>query len=437
MITVKNKMKKRASLLVVVFSMICFYPQVAHAQIWGPPTPFPDPDLRVWCMAEMNNELYVGGEFTMIGGVVANHIAKWNGSSWSAVGAGLNDVVTCMIVHNNKLYVGHGDYSNNPQNMEVWNGSTWTTALSGAVVYDFCIFNGQVIAATNTGLKIGTSQTWANYGTQGGAGRVCVYNNEVYATNSFGNGISKWNGTTWVDVAGSVASPPEVYCMEVFNNKLIVGGRISSLGGITVYDIAQYDGNSWSNVGFQDGWSGGSSPGVVTDLHVDGSFLYIHSSLGYWSNNNGGYWSGVNRWDGNSWQNVGSNGLGALDMPAGDVIIRYNTSLIVGGMYMVVNLQTSAITLYLVGLSNYFTGLEENLGSDFSIYPNPSTDNITVTWENADVKTLTLLDATGRAVRTYNVTGTQAQLSLDGLANGVYFLSVGNETNSMQKIVKL
>jgi hypothetical protein len=39
-------------------------------------------------------------------------------------------------------------------------------------------------------------------------------------------------------------------------------------------------------------------------------------------------------------------------------------------------------------------------------------------------------------VRTYTVSGTQAQLSLEGLASGVYFLSVGNETQSVQKIIK-
>jgi hypothetical protein len=83
------------------------------------------------------------------------------------------------------------------------------------------------------------------------------------------------------------------------------------------------------------------------------------------------------------------------------------------------------------------TGITEEKNSSFTVFPNPATNNITVTWKNADVKTLTLLDATGRAVRKYSVSGTQAQLSLEGLASGVYFLSAGNETNSMQKIVKL
>ena len=34
--------------------------------------------------------LYVGGDFTTAGGVAANHIAKWDGSSWSALGSGMD-----------------------------------------------------------------------------------------------------------------------------------------------------------------------------------------------------------------------------------------------------------------------------------------------------------------------------------------------------------
>jgi hypothetical protein len=81
-------------------------------------------------------------------------------------------------------------------------------------------------------------------------------------------------------------------------------------------------------------------------------------------------------------------------------------------------------------------GITENTSSTFTVYPNPANNTITVSWSNADVKTLTLRDASGRAVRTCNVNGTQAQLSLEGLASGVYFLSVGGETKSVQKIIK-
>ena len=82
------------------------------------------------------------------------------------------------------------------------------------------------------------------------------------------------------------------------------------------------------------------------------------------------------------------------------------------------------------------TGITENTSYTFTIFPNPANNTITVSWSTADSKALTLRDAAGRVVRTYNVNGTQAQLSLEGLASGVYFLSVGGEEKMVQKIIK-
>src|SRR3990170_1760578 len=40
-----------------------------------------------------DGSVYASGAFTTIGGVAANRIAKWNGTSWSALGSGLDDTV--------------------------------------------------------------------------------------------------------------------------------------------------------------------------------------------------------------------------------------------------------------------------------------------------------------------------------------------------------
>ncbi len=42
--------------------------------------------------------LYGGGLFTTAGGVAANFIARWNGSSWSPQGSGMNDTVLALSV---------------------------------------------------------------------------------------------------------------------------------------------------------------------------------------------------------------------------------------------------------------------------------------------------------------------------------------------------
>jgi hypothetical protein len=46
-------------------------------------------------LAVSGSTLYAGGGFTTAGGSAANYIAQWNGSSWSALGSGMNNRVLC------------------------------------------------------------------------------------------------------------------------------------------------------------------------------------------------------------------------------------------------------------------------------------------------------------------------------------------------------
>jgi hypothetical protein len=52
----------------------------------------------------------MGGFFTNAGGVPANNIAKWNGSTWSALGSGVDSSVLALAVFGPDLYV-HGGFS--------------------------------------------------------------------------------------------------------------------------------------------------------------------------------------------------------------------------------------------------------------------------------------------------------------------------------------
>ena len=75
--------------------------------------------------------LYVGGNFATAGNVTANSIARWNGSSWSALGGGVNDYVKDLAVFDNgsALYaVGNFTSAGGSAVNYVakWNGSSWS-----------------------------------------------------------------------------------------------------------------------------------------------------------------------------------------------------------------------------------------------------------------------------------------------------------------------
>ena len=80
--------------------------------------------------------LYAGGYFTIAGGVAANHIAKWDGSAWSALGSGMGGLWGHSPGGGRRgnVYAG-GSFTTAggmaANNIAKWNGSTWSALGSG------------------------------------------------------------------------------------------------------------------------------------------------------------------------------------------------------------------------------------------------------------------------------------------------------------------
>lgn len=67
-------------------------------------------------------------------GIPASYIAQWNGSEWSATGAGMNNTVDSLAVWGRTLYAG-GIFTTaggvTVNNIAPWDGSTWSAMGSG------------------------------------------------------------------------------------------------------------------------------------------------------------------------------------------------------------------------------------------------------------------------------------------------------------------
>jgi hypothetical protein len=85
--------------------------------------------------------LFVGGSFVQIGGVPAKRIARFDGSSWSAVGEGVNSSVFALAVYDDgtgeKLYAG-GSFTLSELlflgGVAAWDGSAWAPLAGGWAV---------------------------------------------------------------------------------------------------------------------------------------------------------------------------------------------------------------------------------------------------------------------------------------------------------------
>src|SRR5262245_52326581 len=111
---------------------------------------FPDIDA----LAVYNDELYVGGNFSFAGDVTVHHIARWNGDTetWSDVGGGISGgevpTVHSMVVYQGDL-IAAGDFDfagGTPAfNIARWDGTQWHAMGAGVgVAGGMAEFNGDL-----------------------------------------------------------------------------------------------------------------------------------------------------------------------------------------------------------------------------------------------------------------------------------------------------
>jgi hypothetical protein len=113
-----------------------------------------------------------------------------------------------------------------------------------------------------------------------------------------------------------------VYAITMYNNRIIVAGSFNNAGGVSVNNIAQWDGSSWASLGF-------GFDGAVYALAVWNGELYAGGHFTHSASNNLNH---IGHWNGSGWDQVGNVFAGyGVD---GDVkaMIVYN-GLVVGGSF--------------------------------------------------------------------------------------------------------
>lgn len=130
------------------------------------------------------------------------------------------------------------------------------------------------------------------------------------------NQIARWNGTSWQSFGAGMDGP--VWAFAEYNGQLIAGGAFTTAGGTSANGIARWDGSSWQPLG-------SGTDLQVLDLAVYGTQLIAGGNF----SSAGGVSTGpIAAWNGSSWQALGT-GL------AGDVyaLAVYNGQLAAGGAF--------------------------------------------------------------------------------------------------------
>jgi hypothetical protein len=221
--------------------------------------------------------LYAGGRFITIGGVMSRNIARWDGAQWSALGTGTagGDGVHALAVFDDgtgpALYAAGSFAQVNgipANNIAKWDGSTWSPVGAG-------LLESTPFAAALTVFDDGTGPA------------LYVGGQFTLAGEQSANHIAKWDGTAWAPLLhngdpdlNGVSDP--VFALSVFNdgtgNGLYAGGTFTQAGGIGASHIAKWNGSQWSSleVGVNQ-WVQALSPfddGGGSDLYVGGWFTH-------------------------------------------------------------------------------------------------------------------------------------------------------------------
>jgi hypothetical protein len=256
--------------------------------------------------------LYAGGDFTIAGGVTVNNIARWEGTEWSGTSgdAGVDGDVRSLAVFDDgsgpALYAG-GDFTTaggvTANHIARWDGSEWS-ALSGpgGTGVGGGYYDPDVRALTV--FDDGTGSALYAGGDFTTAGGVTV------------NSVARWDGTEWSALSGASGTGASgiVHALAVFDDgsgpALYIGGMFSTAGGLYVNNIASWDGSEWSDLSGLS-WPGADGPVFALATSDDGSGPALHVG-GQFTTAGGVTVNNIARWDGSEWSDLsGPSGTGA------------------------------------------------------------------------------------------------------------------------------
>lgn len=286
-------------------------------------------------VVDNSGSLFIGGEFSRAGGIAADGIARWDGA-WHAVGGGLGDgfsgaIYAMVLASDGSLIVG-GEFAEVIQangntvealNIARWNGSSWEamgTGVDGPVYALAEGPNGDVYIGGEFGMdgsgefELSRIASWdgSNLSSVGdGLGTFSGVQVRALAFDAQGDlfaggaelagGIFKWNGAAWATIGARHQGAINSLQFDS-NGVLYAGGDFqiviqSDDAELQVNRIASWNGTAWEALG-------SGFDGDILDMAFDGSGM-LHVSGLFGTRGDGVQLRHLARWNGD-WEAIGA-----------------------------------------------------------------------------------------------------------------------------------
>lgn len=243
--------------------------------------------------------LYVGGQFQTAGGVPANSVARWDGVAWTGLGGGLTGATGLSVPlvrgldfsTTGDLFVAGSFLAAGglpTRNVARWDGTVWSALGAGAnqsmlaVLADvrggvyFAGRHTQAGTVTSPGVARWTGADWEAVGTGvtipalvggvfalalDGQGRLYAGGSLTAAGGQPATNVARWDGTAWSAVGDGLSGGSALALRYDPTADLVyAGGRFTTSGTTALPRVAAWDGASWQPLGA--GVAGGTSPVV-------------------------------------------------------------------------------------------------------------------------------------------------------------------------------
>jgi hypothetical protein len=328
--------------------------------------------------------LYAGGSFTSIfanaASVDANGVAKFDGTNWSALGAGVtalntNAQVNALGSYNNELMVGGSFVTAGGQsvkNIARWNGATWQGLAQGLEVFGApnesningifnvgtdLVLSGNFDQASGSGAKTNVRWNGSQFallgeGFNGWIRSAIVFNGQPVVVGKFTqsgseatNHVARWDGSRWR--AMGVGFNREVRTLTIHNNELVVAGAFSALAnGTPMANVARWNGTAWVNIG-----NGLNANTEVTSITSFDNKLFAAGGA-----------TGMSVWDGTSWSGIPR---------FGDQFVIYQNQLYSSSLLGVLNINVLSTLARWNGTAwTPITGSPSDIGTPSVVYNN-------------------------------------------------------------------
>jgi hypothetical protein len=294
--------------------------------------------------------LFAGGTFVRAGSVVANNIARWNGSDWFAMDSGVAfsiDPTEPLLDPPGRVHSLTGDGTNvyvggifmraggvNATNLAKWNGAAWESIGSTAAGIGAFAWQGEPVSGfinslvwhdnalyvagdftRVSGLAITNFARWKNstwdapFAVNGFTVALSKLNDDLYLTGNFdkviASGISlpatnvfRLHVDAWTPLNSPLPKRQAIYTFGELNQQLFAGGAFAVIDGVAAGNIAKVVTPRWQAITPGRGDSlEGRAMGIATDgtnIFASGDFTSAGSTEV----------RAVVRWDGSAWREI-------------------------------------------------------------------------------------------------------------------------------------